>query len=323
VKKIPSTLGLALLALCAPAMAQHTYPTKPITLVVGFPPGGGADSVARLVSDKMGRILGQPIIIDNRAGAGTTLGSDAVAKAPADGYTLLLGSANLYGSDQLLYKSVKYDGARSFTPISRWSSAPLLLAVNKDFNAQSVADIIQQARRDPGKLTYASSGSGVTTHLAGLSFSQATGIEMLHVPFKGGAPAIQAVAAGDVQMTFGTPPSILPMVQAGKMRILAVTTAQRSALFPNLPGMAESGVKGLDYTFWFGLFGPAGLPADISKKLFDASVEALKDPEVKARLEKSGNEAVPSASIEAFREWALAEGRVSKALTQQSGASLQ
>lgn len=321
-KKIRSTLGLALLALCTGALAQG-YPSKPITLVVGFPPGGGADTVARLVSDKMGRILGQPIIIDNRAGAGTTIGSDLVAKAPADGYTLLLGSANLYGSDQLLYKSVKYDGARSFTPISRWSSAPLLLAVNKDFSAQSVNDVIRLARQSPGKLTYASSGSGVITHLAGLSFTQATGIDMLHVPFKGGAPAIQAVAAGDVQMTFGTPPSILPLVQAGKLRILAATTAQRSALFPNSPGMADAGVKGYDFTFWFGLFGPAGLPADISKKLFDASVEALKDPEVKARLEKSGNEAAPSASIEAFREWALAEGRISKGLTQQSGASLQ
>lgn len=321
-KKIRSTLGLALLAMCTGALAQ-SYPAKPITLVVGFPPGGGADTVARLVSDKMGRILGQPIIIDNRAGAGTTIASDLVAKAPADGYTLLLGSANLYGSDQLLYKSVKYDGARSFTPISRWSSAPLLLAVNKDFSAQSVNDVIRLARQSPGKLTYASSGSGVITHLAGLSFTQATGIDMLHVPFKGGAPAIQAVAAGDVQMTFGTPPSILPLVQAGKLRILAATTAQRSALFPNSPGMADAGVKGYDFTFWFGLFGPAGLPADISKKLFDASVEALKDPELKARLEKSGNEAAPSASIEAFREWAQAEGRISKGLTQQSGASLQ
>lgn len=148
-KKIRSTLGLALLALCTGALAQG-YPAKPITLVVGFPPGGGADTVARLVSDKMGRILGQPIIIDNRAGAGTTIGSDLVAKAPADGYTLLLGSANLYGSDQLLYKSVKYDGARSFTPISRWSSAPLLLAVNKDFDAQSVNDVIRLARQNPG-----------------------------------------------------------------------------------------------------------------------------------------------------------------------------
>ena len=321
-KNIRTALGLALITLCVNAMGQ-TYPTRPITLVVGFPPGGGADAVARLVSDKMSRILGQPIIIDNRAGAGTTIGSDLASKAPADGYTLLLGSASLYGSDQLLYKSVKYDGARSFTPISRWTSAPLLLAVNKDFSAQSVSDVIQQGLQNPGKLTYASSGSGVITHLAGLSFAKATGIDMLHIPFKGGAPAIQAVAAGDVQMTFGTPPSILPLAQAGKLRILAVTTAQRSVLFPALPGMAESGVKGYNYTFWFGLYGPAGLPADISKKLLNASTEALKDPEVKARLEKSGNESAPSVSSEEFREWALVEGRFHKELTLQSGASLQ
>lgn len=316
---VPLVLG----AFCAGAQAQ-AYPVRPITLVVGFPPGGGADAVARIVSDKMGKILGQSVIVDNRPGAGTTLASDQVARAPADGYTLLLGSANIYGSDQLLYKSARYDGVKNFTAISRWSAAPMLLAVKKDFPAQSVKDLVALARSQPEKLSYSSSGAGVVTHLAALSFTQASGgLKMLHVPFKGGAPSIQAVAAGDVDMTFGTPPSVLPLAQGGKLRVLAVTTAERSPLFPDVPGMRESGVDGYDFTFWFGLFGPAGLPADVVKKLFQASAEALGDPDVKARLEKQGNVAAPSASLEAFRAWAANEGKESRELTLRSGAGLQ
>lgn len=304
---------------CALTWAQD-YPTRPITLVVGFPPGGGADAVARVVTDKLGKLLGQPIVIDNRPGAWTTLASDIVARAPADGYTLLLGSANLYGSDQLLYKSAKYDGVKNFTPITRWSTAPMLLAVRQNFPAKSVPELTALARKTPGKLTYSSSGTGVVTHLAGLSFTQRTGIDMLHVPFKGGAPSLQAVAAGDVDMTFGTPPSVMPLAQAGKLRVLAVTTAERSPLFPDLPGMKDSGVKDLDFTFWFGLFGPAGLPAAVQQKLFDASVQALNDPDTRSKLEKQGNQSVPSASLQEFKTWALKEGAISKALTESSGA---
>jgi tripartite-type tricarboxylate transporter receptor subunit TctC len=316
-----SFAAAALLA-SAGALADG-YPARPITLVVGFPAGGGADTVARIVSDKMAKLLGQPVIIDNKPGAGTTIASDQVARAAPDGYTLLLGSANLYGSDKLLYKAVKYDGARSFVPISRWSSAPMLLAVNKDVSAKTVQALIAEARQNPGKLAYSSSGTGVVTHLAGLSFEKAAGVTMLHVPYKGGAPSIQAVAAGDVQLTFGTPPSVLPMAQGQKLRVLAVTSGQRSPLFPDVPSIAEAGVKGYDYTFWFGLFAPAGLPPEMAQKLFDASVAALNDPEVKARLEKSGNESAPSKSLAEFRSWATAEGAKSKELTERSGATVE
>ncbi|MDT4815955.1 Tripartite tricarboxylate transporter family receptor [compost metagenome] len=317
-------LSFAAAALLASAGAlADTYPSRPITLLVGFPAGGGADTVARIVGDKLGKLLGQPIVIDNKPGAGTTIASDQVARAAPDGYTLLLGSANLYGSDKLLYKSVKYDGAKSFVPISRWSSAPMLLAVNKDVSAKTVQALIAEARQNPGKLAYSSSGGGVVTHLAGLSFEKAAGVQMLHVPYKGGAPSIQAVAAGDVQLTFGTPPSVLPMAQGQKLRVLAVTSGQRSPLFPDVPSVAEAGVKGYDYTFWFGLFGPAGLPPEVAQKLFDASVAALNDPEAKARMEKSGNESAPSKSLAEFRAWALAEGAKSKELTERSGASVE
>ena len=304
------------------AFAQGgAYPNRPITLMVGFPPGGGADAVARIVSEKLGRVLNQSVVVDNRPGAGTTIASDLVARAQPDGYTLLLGSANLYGSDQSLYKSARYDGVKSFTPIARWAKSPMLLAVKKDFPAKDVKGLIELARKQPGKLTYASSGTGVVTHLAGASFAHAAGIDMLHIPFKGGAPSIQAVGAGDVDMTFGTPPSVLPMAQAGKLRLVAVTTAERSPLFPDLPSMKESGINGYDFSIWFGLYGPANLPADISKKLFEASAQVLSDPEVKAKLEKQGNVAWPTASMDEFKTWAIEDGKKYKAITDNSGAA--
>lgn len=312
---------LAALTVAAGSVAfADTYPSRPITLVVGFPAGGGADAVARIVGEKLGRVLSQAVVVDNRPGAGTTLASELVSRAQPDGYTLLLGTANLYGSDQLLYKSARYDGVKSFTPIARWSNSPMLLAVNKDFPEKSVKGLMEQARKNPGKLTYASSGAGVVTHLAGAAFAHAAAIDMLHVPYKGGAPSIQAVAAGDVDMTFGTPPSVMPMVQAGKLRPLAVTTAERSPLFPDLPGMNESGIKDYDFNLWFGLYGPAKLPPEMVKKLFEASAQVLRDPEVKARLEKQGNVAWPSVSPQEFKDWAISDGAKHKAITQRAGA---
>lgn len=314
-------LVAALAVVASAAALADAYPSRPITLIVGFPPGGGADAVARIVSEKLGRVLSQSVIVDNRPGAGTTIASDLVARAPSDGYTLLLGSANLYGSDQLLYKSARYDGVKSFTPIARWSNSPMLLAVKKDFPESSVKGLIERARKNPGKLTYSSSGTGVVTHLAGASFAHAAGIDMLHVPFKGGAPSIQAVGAGDMDMTFGTPPSVLPMVQGGKLRLVAVTTADRSPLFPELPSMKESGINDFDFSLWFGLYGPANLPPEVTKKLFEASNQVLNDPDVRSRLEKQGNVAWPSASAEEFKAWAINDGKKYKTITERSGAA--
>ena len=196
----------------------------------------------------------------------------------------------------------------------------MLLAVKKDFPENSVKGLMDRARKNPGKLTYSSSGTGVVTHLAGASFAHAAGVDMLHVPFKGGAPSIQAVGAGDVDMTFGTPPSVLPMVQGGKLRLLAVTTAERSPLFPDLPSMKESDIDGIDFSLWFGLYGPANLPTEVTKKLFEASNRVLADPDVKARLEKQGNVAWPMASSEEFKAWAINDGKKYKVITERSGA---
>lgn len=308
--------------LACTAVAAQSYPSKPITLLVGFPPGGGADLVARVVSERLGKELGQPIIVENKPGAGTTIASDLAARAAPDGYTLLLSSVSLNGSDQLLYKSARYDGNKSFTPITRWAYSPMLIGVREKFPEKDVSGLVEHARKNPGKLSYSSSGAGVITHLAGASFENAFGIEMLHVPYKGGAPSIQAVAAGDVDMTFGTPPSVLPLAQAGKLRLLGVTTAERSPLFPDLPGMKEAGLPDFNFTISYNVYGPAGMPDDVVKKIFDASTKVLNDPEVKARLEKQGNIASPSESPAQFKAWATEEGKKYLARTQaaiQSG----
>lgn len=315
-------IALAVLASGLNAFSQG-FPSKPITVVVGFPPGGGADTVTRIITEKMSQILGQPIIVDNKPGAGTTLASNHVVRAAADGHTLLVTSGNIYGSDQLLFKNVRYEGDKHFTPISRWTNAPMLLAVNKNLPFNATKDLIDYAKKNPDKLTYSSSGVGVITHLAGLSFENAAGLKMQHIPYKGGAPSLQAVAAGDVGLTFGTPPSVLPLAQGGRLKVLSVTTAQRSALFPELAGMSEAGLKDYDFTFWFGLFGPTALPAEVAQKLFDASVAALNDPLVKERLEKSGNSAAPSKSLVEFRQWAVSEGQKYKSLTEKSGATAE
>lgn len=320
--KINNVLMAVALAVGAPMAAADAYPTKPVTLVVGFPPGGGADGVARQVADAIGRQLGQPIVMEYKPGAGTTIASGYVAKAAPDGYTLYMTSASHYGADKVLYKkNVNYDGT-AFTPIARWTRTPLILAVNSASGITSVQDLIARAKAKPGALTYATSGSGVAPHLAAVLFEKSAGIQMTHVPFKGGAPAVNAVASGDVLLTFGTPPSIIPLAKAGRIKMIAVTSTQRSQNFPTLPTLAEVGLTDFDYTFWFGLFGPAGLPKDVASKLADASAKALADKDLQSRLASGGNEVSPTTSITEFASWAESEGQRIKVLMQQSGASV-
>lgn len=314
------SLFLALSIAGASACAQG-YPAKPVFLVVGFPPGGGADNVARLMADRMSKEMGQSVLVDYRPGGGTTIASTHVSRAAPDGYTIYMGSAGIYGADRILYKSVKYE-AKDFTPIARWTRAPLLLAVSSASGIKSTQDLISRAKSAPEKITYASSGSGVAPHLAARMFEIQTGVSMLHIPYKGGAQAVQSVAAGDVDITFGTPPSILALAPTGRIIPIAVTTPEKSSLFPNLPTVAEAGVKGFDYAFWFGLFGPAGLPKDIAARLSEVSKKVLSDPEVRTRLAQTGNEAFPSASPEEFAAWAQVEGKRSKELMEKSGAKV-
>jgi tripartite-type tricarboxylate transporter receptor subunit TctC len=314
-------LAIAAITLTGSVAAQENYPNRPIRIVIGFPAGGGADNTARLYGDALSRELGQPVIIENKPGAGTTIAADTVAKAVPDGYTLYIATASLMGGDKVLYKNIKYEPS-DFTPITRLVSAPLVLAVNKDSGITSVADLIAKAKARPGSLNYSSSGNGVITHLAGVQFGKLTGVQMAHVPYKGGAPSAQAVAAGDVQLTFATAPSIQPMIEGGKAIGIAVTSAKRSAAMPQYPTIAEGGVKGYDISAWYGLFAPAKTPQPIVDKLFAASAKVLANPELKKKFMAHGDEVAPSSSQAEFKEFAIREGKIGVDLAMSSGAKL-
>ena len=307
--------------LSGPHAQAQAYPNKPIKLLVGYSPAGAADFIARIVGDAMSKQLGQPILIDNKAGAGSTLASTMLSQSPPDGYTLGLATGTLYGIDQYLYK-VKYTPA-SFTPISRFTISPLILAVNKNIGVGSMSEFVAYSKANPGKLNYSSSGMGGSPHSAGLIFEKAVNGKMTHIPYKGGAPALQAVAAGDVQFSFGTASSVLPLGKAGTVKMLGVSTAQRSAVAPDLPTLSETGLPGFDFNFWFGLFGPANLPKDVQERLFAAATQVLNDPQVRAKLLGTGNEAAPSRSPAEFHEWATINGKGILDRVEQAGVKIE
>ncbi len=318
-------LHLAVLAASIPALPAHAgptdYPAKPIRLVIGFPAGGGADNTARLYGDALSRELGQPVIVDNKPGAGTTIAAEFVAKAPADGYTLYIATASLMGGDKVLYKNIRYQPS-DFVPITRLVAAPMILAVNKDTGIKSVADLVAQAKAHPGALNYSSSGNGVITHLAGVYFTKLAGVQMTHVPFKGGAPSAQAVAAGDVQLTFGTAPSVKPMIDTGKIIAIAVTSGQRSQAHPQLPTIAEGGVRDYDLSAWYGLFAPARTPPEIVDKLYAATAKVMASPELKKKFLQQGDEVSVSGSVAEFQQYAVREGKIGADLAISSGARI-
>ena len=324
------TRGAALvlaLVLGGDAWAQATaagsgqaYPAKPIRLVVGFAPAGAADTVARTIGDQLGRVLGQPILVENRAGAGSSIAAESVAKSPPDGYTLLIASPSSISVNPALNPKLNYR-ASDLTPVTKVSSSPLLIVVNPETGIASVKDLIAAARRNPGKLNYATSGVGSAPHFGAASFSQVTGVEMVHVPYKGGAPAVMSLVSGDTQVSFATPPSVLPMVKAGRLRALAVTSRDRSPLMPEVPGMAEAGLPDYSIAFWYGFFVPAGTPPEIVRKLFDATVVAAQRPEVKATLAREGTEVALSQSPEEFAAFLVKDAAFWVQLAKQSGAT--
>lgn len=304
--------------------AVADYPDRPIKLLVGYTPGGAADSVARIFSAALSEKLGQPIVIENRPGAGSTIASAAIAKAPPDGYTLGMASGTLYGVDEYIY-NVSYK-PEDFTPIMRLSMSPLILAVGPNSDINTFADFLEKARKNPGKMFYSTSGIGGTPHSASLALENAIGTQFTSVPYKGGNPALMAVASGDVDFSFGTAASVLPLGQGGKVKMLAVSSLKESPLAPGVKPVSEQGLPGFDFFFWFGLFGPAGLPNDIRDKLAKASKEVLESPEVKERMIKAGNEAAPMESPEAFEKWARENGafvleRLKKTGLKPQGAS--
>jgi tripartite-type tricarboxylate transporter receptor subunit TctC len=321
-KKSNVLLALVLGGLSLGALAQApAYPAKPVRLLVGFAPGGAADYVARAMSDAMGKAMGQPIVIENRAGAGSSIAAELASKSAPDGYTVLIASPSSISVNPALNSRLGYT-ARDLVPITKVSSSPLVIAANPASGINSVQDLIVQARKSPGTLNYATSGNGSAPHLGAALFLQLTGVEMTHIPFRGGGPAVQSVIAGDTQLTFGTPPSVLPMMQAGRLRGLAVSTRERSSLVPGVPGMAEAGLPAYSIEFWYGLFVPVGTPPAVVKKIFDAATTAMQQPSVKAALAREGTEVALSASPERFSTFLNEDAKFWVKLVKDAGVKL-
>jgi tripartite-type tricarboxylate transporter receptor subunit TctC len=316
VASVSSVLGVAL----APAMARaQSYPSKPIRFVVPYPPGGPLDTVARLLGAKVVESIGQPVVVDNKPGAGGNIGAEIVAKAPADGYTILMGAVATHAINPTLYKSIGYDAIRDFAPITQVASTPNVLVVNPAVPAKDVKEFIAYAKANPGKLNFGSGSTGSAGHLAGELFKSMAGVDMAHIPYKGAAPAMQDLVAGQVQLMFDNWSSSRGQVQAGKIRALAVTTAKRSALAPDLPTVAESGLPGFDISTWFGIFAPAGTPKAALDRLHAEFVKALAAPDVREKMTNLGAEPVGNAPEE-FAAYIRAEGEKYARVIKASGA---
>lgn len=316
---------ITLLALgcgCTAAVAQG-YPNKPIRLVVGFAPGGAADIIARTMSDPLARALGQGIIVDNRPGAGSSVAAELVAKVAPDGYTIMIASQSGMIINPIINKNVGYSTARDFIALTQVTSSPLVVAVNPSLKVTSIAELIAEAKKSPGKLNYATSGNGSLPHLATALFVALSGVKMEHVPYKSGGQSVQSVLAGDTQVTFATAPSVMPLVLSGRLRGIAVTTRKRSALIAGLPGMEEAGLPGYNVSIWYGFFSPAGVPGDIAQRLFQATVQALQDVKLKQVLATDGTEALASSSPEAFAAFLREETEVTARVIRESGAKFE
>lgn len=287
----PVHLVLAALMYLAGAAWAQDYPAKPVRVIVPFAPGGGTDLMARVVVQKLGETLGGTWVIDNRGGAGGTIGSDLAAKSPPDGYTLLVVSG-AHAINPSLHARLPYDTERDFAPITMITSGPGLLVVHPSLPARTVKEFIALAKARPGQLNFASAGIGTPPHLAGELFKTMAGIGMVHVPYKGNGPAYIDLLAGHVPVMFPTIPTAIPHVRAGKIRALAVTTAKRTAIVPELPTISESGVPGYDTSSWYGLLAPAGTPAAIVSKVQQGVARVLRSPEVGQKLKADGLELV-------------------------------
>ena len=271
---LAAAVALAPLAAPLPAFAQ-SFPSKPVKLVVPFPPGGSLDNVGRLLAQKLSEAWGQQVVVENKPGAGGNVGADAVAKSPADGYTVVMGALSTHAVNPSLYAKMPYDAVKDFAPISLVAITPNVLIVNAATPVNSVRDMIAFAKANPGKVNFGSGSNGSAGHLAGELFKMETGTDVAHIPYKGGAPALQALLAGDTQFMFDNLANAMAQVKGGKVRAIAVTTAQRSKLAPELPTMAEAGMPGFDISTWFGLLAPAGTPPEVIAKWNAEVVKAL------------------------------------------------
>jgi tripartite-type tricarboxylate transporter receptor subunit TctC len=317
-------LLLAWLALLlgVPVAVAADYPSRPVTLAVAFPPGGASDVLARILGRKLEQLLGQPFVIDNRPGAGGNVAAEVVAHTAADGYTLLLGNNAILATNAALYKKINFDPLADFAPIGLIGSQANILVVNPDLPARSLAELIALARANPGKLNFASSGHGLAAHLAGELFKAEAGIDIVHVPYKGAAPALQDVIAGHVQMMFATASSVVAHIREGKVRALGAATLKRSAVMPEIPTIDELGLKGFDATTWHGLVAPARTRKEIVGALNRALNTTIADAAVKTSLGDLGVDII-GGSPEAFAAYIKSEIPKWTAIIQASGAKLE
>jgi len=297
------------------------YPTRPVSLVVAFTPGGPSDVLARIVGKKLEVLLKQPFVIENRPGAGGNIAAESVARAAPDGYTLLNGNNSILATNASLYKKIAYDAEKDFAPISLLGLQPNILVVNPQVPARTMADLVALAKQNPGKLNFASSGYGAAAHLAGELFKTEAQIDIVHVAYKGAAPALQDVIAGHVQMMFATSASVIGHIKSGALRPLAVTTLKRTPLLPDVATVDELGIKGFDATTWHGLVAPAGTPKEIIATLQAATMDALKDTDVRQQLENLGVD-VAGSTPEEFAAYIRSETPKWTAVVKASGAKL-
>src|SRR5215213_5157051 len=297
------------LSLSASSAWSQSYPSKPIRMIVGFPPGGGTDVVARVIGAKLQDWYGQPIVVENRPGATGTIGADVVAKSAPDGYTLIMGHVNSHGIAPNLFTKLPYDAIKDFAAVSYVGYVPNVLAVHPSVQARNVKELVALAKSKPGAMNYASSGNGSTQHLAGEMFKQLTGTDIVHVPYKGSGDAIKDLLAGTVNMNFDTMPPVLPHIQSGKLRGLAISTPKRLSQLADVPTFEEEGIKGFDVTNWYGVMAPGGTPREIVTKLSADINKAMQVPEVRARLEAVGTQLneQSAAQFEAFMKAEVAK----------------
>ncbi|HEX2011388.1 MAG TPA: tripartite tricarboxylate transporter substrate binding protein [Roseateles sp.] len=304
-----------------PAFAAD-FPSKPVTLVVPFAPGGPTDAMARTLAAALRGPLGQTVIVENKAGAGGNLGAEAVARAEADGHTLLFGTSGPLAINASLYKKLGYDPVKSFAPVFQLGHLPNVLVVHPSVPAKNIKELIAYAKANPGKLSFASSGNGASSHLAGVLFNQLAGTDLAHIPYKGTGPALNDLLGGQVAMTFTDVLTALPHVKAGKLRALGVTTLARSQALPEVPTVAEQGVAGFDVSVFFGIVAPAATPKEVVAKLNKAFTEVLKQAEVRQSLQAQGLEFAANTSAEALGGFIRSEMGKWQVVVKSSGAQI-
>ena len=316
------TLALAALVVGAAPAAAQNFPQKPVRTVIGYTPGGTTDVVARIIGQKLTELWGQPVIVDSRPGAAGNIGAENVARSPADGYSMLLGQ-NALAVSPAMYTKMAYDVQRDLATVTSASITPHVILLHPSLPARNVKELIALAKKKPNEFLMASTGHGNSDHMVAELFNTMAGIKMVHIPYKGGAPAMADLLAGQVQLMFDNLANALPQVKAGKLRALAVTTAQRSAFAPDLPTLAEAGVPGFDLTTWFGIFLPGNAPRDIVLRLNTEINKALNAPDMKDRLEKMGAEPPANNTPERFAAFIKVEFDKYARVIKASGAKVE